>query len=129
MALHGSLRRPVLPLPELHPHTALNAADYAGEGGAVRGELARKVPRLRVGELPVHLTVFHREALERLVDPFFLRQRGADQSAHDGAVRALRELQLDVVIEGGDAGATNPSPGERVGDARLDLNRRRRFRL
>src|SRR3989449_1560991 len=51
-----------LSLPELHRHAALDAARHTGDGDAVGGEFPRKVPRLRVGELPIHPTVFHGEA-------------------------------------------------------------------
>src|SRR5712691_6521213 len=118
-----------LPLLELQWHTALDAARHTGDGRAVGGELARKVPRLRVGELPVQATVFHREAPERLVDLFFLRKRRADQFAHDRATRVPRELQFDVVVDRGDAGPPDPASGERVGNARLHLNRGSRFQL
>src|SRR5262249_31323488 len=46
---------------ELHPYTALDTADHATDGSAVGRELACEVPCLRVGELPVDSTVFHRE--------------------------------------------------------------------
>src|SRR5262245_45926798 len=118
-----------LPLPELHPYPALDAADYTGDSVAVSGELAREVPGLRVRELPVHLTVFHREALERFVDLVFLRKRRPDQFADDGAIRVLGELQLDVVIDRGDARPPYPASRERARNAGLHLNRRNRFRL
>jgi hypothetical protein len=57
-----------LPLPELQLYTALYAARHTFDGCAVGGELPGKVPRLGVGELPVHPAVFHRETSERLVD-------------------------------------------------------------
>src|SRR5712691_7903870 len=118
-----------LPLPELQPRTALDAARHTGDGPAVGRELARIVPRLRVGELPVHHTIFHREAPERPVDLFFLRKSRADEFPHDGAIRVFRELQFDVVVDGGDARAPDPASGERVGHVRTHLNRSSRFRL
>src|SRR3989442_12659435 len=69
------MRRPVLAmtngvlsLPELHLNAALDAAYHTGDGGTVCGEFPGKVPRLCVREFPVHPTVFHGEAPERLVD-------------------------------------------------------------
>src|SRR5262245_3215247 len=116
-------------LPELYLYPALDAANHAGDAGAVGGELARKVPRLSIGELPVDPAVLHREALERPVDLLFLRKSRADEFPHDGAICVPRELQLDVVIDRGDAGPPDPRPGESVRHLRLHLNRRSRFRL
>src|SRR5919201_2036048 len=41
----------------------------------------------------------------------------------------VRELQLDVVIDRRDARPSDPCPGERVGNIRVDQNWRRRVRL
>src|SRR5262252_4102746 len=103
-----------LPLPEFELRTALNAVRRAGDSGAVGGELAGIVPRLRIGELPVQPTILDREALERPVDLLFLRKRRADQCADDGAIGGLRELDLDVVVDRGVARPSDPRPGERV---------------
>ncbi len=70
-----------------------------------------------------------REASERRVDLCFLRQRRADQCAHDGAIRVPRELQFDVLFDRGDTGPPDPSFFERVGDVRLYLNRSSCVRL
>src|SRR5207249_12224966 len=43
--------------------------------------------------------------------------------------RVIRELQLDVVVDRGNAGLAHPSSGERVGNVRLDLDRAGRLRL
>src|SRR5438067_3132991 len=118
-----------LPLLKLHAYASLDGADHTRDGGAVGGDLSRKVPRLRVGEFPVHLTLFHGEALERLIDLSFLRKSRADQLADECAIRVPRELQLDVVVDRRDTRPPDPRPGERVGNARVHLDRGRRFRL
>src|SRR4026209_795151 len=58
----------VLSFPERDRHSTLRAIDRAGQRRAVCGELAGEGPRLRVGKLEVHATVFHREVAQRLVD-------------------------------------------------------------
>src|SRR6185369_16639767 len=89
---------PALSLLEPHRHAALRAAQYADDRLPISGELAGKIPRLRIGQFEVDATAVHREVAKGLVDRRgHLAPEGlqvcADQRSPHRSVRVLRELE------------------------------------
>src|SRR5262245_19790545 len=106
-------------LSERDRHAALCAVQRAGERGAICRKLAGKRPWLRVGQLEIHSALLHRELPEGFVDgrsdlAAEGLQIGADQLPLNCSIGVPGEFQEDVVVHGGDARPSGPSPREGI---------------
>src|SRR6188508_1036075 len=85
---------PSLLLAERHRHSALRARDDTGDRAVT--EIARETPRVDVRQREIDGVVRDHELAQRPIDAAQIR---ADQFAVHGAVRVLRELELDVDVD------------------------------